>query len=92
MAVTVTTHIPAIKYTAVKVPTTSNVVIDFSEMYFAVVHTINGGRFYSEAVQGAEAAYALYTDYCDIAEYFGGVCELFYVNDQGYEVLEHQVF
>lgn len=81
-----------VKWFAVKIPEVKSAMIDTFEMYFVVVHTINGGRFYSEVVQDSEAAYQLFSDYCDIAEYFGGTCELFYINQDGYEVIEHQVF
>ena len=89
---TTSTSIPETEWISVKMPKSQMVTIGFSEMYFVVVHTINGGRFYSEVVQGSEAAYELFSDYCDMAEYFGGTCELFYINEDGYDVIEYQVF
>jgi hypothetical protein len=80
------------EWISTKLPKSQKITINFSEIYFVIVHTINGGRFYSEAVQGSEAAYELFSSYCDIAEYFGGICELFYVNEDGYDIIDHQIF
>ncbi len=80
------------EWISVKSPRLQKNIISSSEIYFVIVHTINGGRFYSEAVQGSEAAYELFSSYCDIAEYFGGICELFYVNEDGYDIIDHQIF
>ena len=92
---TTATSIPETEteWVSIKMPKSHQMVtIGFSEVYFVVVHTINGGRFYSEVVQGSEAAYELFSNYCDVAEYFGGTCELFYINKDGYDVVEYKVF
>ena len=56
--------------------------------WFAVGHTVNGGRFYSEPFELFDDACSYYDDLKELVKYFGGGhVELLRISDYDYDVV-----
>lgn len=70
-------------------PTQLKAAVFFDDLFFVVGRTNKGGRFYSETVDSYERAYNIFKSYKDMVAYFGGgEVQIFYVYDDGYDVIE----
>lgn len=58
------------------------------QFYFVSLHTINGGRFYSEPFKNIQDAIDRYLDFKNIGIYFGGgIVELFKIDEMDFDII-----